>query len=91
MLDIMEKQFRDLDVFARIGGDEFCAVLPMCPEDIVREKGEEGLEKNLSFKSFLAEKAPDDRHLAGFARGFVRIRILVQSIQRNDPCACTRH
>lgn len=32
---ILEKCFRDSDVMARIGGDEFAVLLPNCPPDIV--------------------------------------------------------
>lgn len=64
-VDIVGKQFRDLDVFARIGGDEFCAVLPMCPEDIVREKMEEGLEE------FLASHKKE--YPASFSYGIVEV------------------
>jgi len=37
-VDQIQKSFRSDDVFTRLGGDEFCLVLPGCKKDIVMEK-----------------------------------------------------
>ena len=34
----MKAQIREKDVFARIGGDEFCILLKGCPEHVARAK-----------------------------------------------------
>lgn len=47
-VEVIKNEFRDMDVFARIGGDEFCAVLPMCPEEVARKKMADGLNHFLA-------------------------------------------
>lgn len=43
----VKTQFREQDIFARIGGDEFCALLPLCPAEVAHQKMETGLEQFL--------------------------------------------
>ena len=35
---VVESQIRREDVFARVGGDEFCVILPNCPKEVAEEK-----------------------------------------------------
>lgn len=44
-VSLIKLNIRTTDVFARIGGDEFCLVFPGCLEDVAREKLEEALEQ----------------------------------------------
>ena len=37
-VDIVKQNIREHDVFARVGGDEFCIILKGCPEDVARKK-----------------------------------------------------
>ena len=37
-VDLVRSSIREYDVFARMGGDEFCLVLPNCPEAVAESK-----------------------------------------------------
>ena len=37
-VDIVKQSIREHDVFARVGGDEFCIILKGCPEDVAHKK-----------------------------------------------------
>ncbi len=43
-VESIQIQLRDMDVFARIGGDEFCAVLTDCPREMAHQKMISGLD-----------------------------------------------
>ncbi|MCI8659900.1 MAG: GGDEF domain-containing protein [Lachnospiraceae bacterium] len=46
-VETIQRQLRDMDVFARIGGDEFCAVLTDCPREMAYQKMLLGLDNFL--------------------------------------------
>ena len=62
----VKNQFREQDMFARIGGDEFCAILPLCPVEIAHQKMKEGLEQ---FRESHQKEYP-----ASFSYGIVEIK-----------------
>lgn len=59
-------RIREKDIFARIGGDEFCAVFQDCPEETAREKLAQILE---DFRSING-----DRYPSGFSYGMIEIK-----------------
>lgn len=64
-VDIVKHNIREHDVFARVGGDEFCIILKGCPEDVAQKK----IRKIQ--KDFIAESTrPYDKN---FSFGIVKL------------------
>ena len=64
-VSVIENSFRSSDVFARIGGDEFCVILPNNDRDAVERRFAEVLEQ------FVAEN--DKEYPVSFSYGVVQI------------------
>ena len=50
MVDACQKHLRAADIFGRVGGEEFCILLPGCGVDDARERAEE-LRKSIALIS----------------------------------------
>ncbi len=73
---VMKKRIRADDIFARIGGDEFCAVFQECPGSVVRDKLEQILDDFM--------KTGKGRYPASFSFGIVEIREKTEELAVND-------
>ena len=61
----MQKYFRTTDIFARIGGDEFCLILDNISEDVAIEKLTAAMEEFQGYK--------DKEYTHGFSFGVTEI------------------
>lgn len=71
-VSVIKPKIRNTDVFARIGGDEFCLIFPGCHKDVVSEKIEDALrqmifsnkkEYPVSFSFGITEIHKDDKEM----------------------------
>ena len=75
-VDIVKLNIREHDVFARVGGDEFCIILKGCPEDVARKKIRQ------IQKDFISESTrPYDKN---FSFGIVKLSKNQDSINIDD-------
>ncbi len=62
----IQKNFRNTDVFARVGGDEFCLILKTTEKEVVLEKLQTAMDE---FRSYT-----DKKNVHGFSYGVVEVR-----------------